>query len=464
MTEPNSRQALAALWRLAGQFDAALEAITLTGAEPALPSSFAVGVAAQSTVAAAALAAAELWRLRTGRQQPISVNMRHAAIEFRSERYLKVNGQPFGDRWDKVAGLYRCGDGRWVRLHTNMPHHRAGTLKLLGCDYDRAAVQRKLDGWKAEEFETAAAEADLVITATRTFAEWDAHPQGRAVAGLPPFTVERIGDAPPQPLPKGDRPLSGVKVLDLTRVIAGPVCGRTLAVHGADVLLVTAAHLAQIEDLVIDNGRGKLSSFVDLRERRGRETVAGLLRQADIFVQGYRPGAIAQYGFSPEEAARVRPGIVCVSLCAYGHEGPWANRRGFDSLVQNANGLNMAEAEAAGASQPKALPSQALDHATGYLMAFAAMAALRRRVTEGGSWHARLSLAQTGHWFRNLGRIEGFQCPDPGGEDVRDRMDEVDSGFGRLSTVRHSAVMPETPPRWARPSVPLGTHAPVWPG
>ncbi len=188
----------------------------------------------------------------------------------------------------------------------------------------------------------------LVITATRSFEEWDAHPQGRAVADLPLFSIEKIGDAPPQPLPAGDRPLSGIKVLDLTRVIAGPVCGRTLASHGADVLLITAAHLPSMEALVIDNGRGKLSAHLDLREAAGRETLAALLRKADIFVQGYRPGAIAQYGFSAEEAAQLRPGIVCVSLCAYGHEGPWANRRGFDSLVQNANGLNDAEAQAVG--------------------------------------------------------------------------------------------------------------------
>ena len=247
-----------------------------------------------------------------------------------------------------------------------MPHHRAGTLKLLKADYDRASVQRALDGWQALQLEDAAAEAGLVITATRSFAEWDAHPQGRAVAGLPLFSIEKIGDAPAQPLPAGARPLSGVKVLDLTRVIAGPVCGRILASHGGDVLNITAAHLASMEALVIDTNRGKLSAQLDLREAANRDTLAALTRQADVFIQGYRPGAIAQYGFSPEEVARLRPGIVCVSLCAYGHQGPWAGRRGFDSLVQNANGINDAEAQAAGADKPRPLPTQALDHATGY--------------------------------------------------------------------------------------------------
>jgi crotonobetainyl-CoA:carnitine CoA-transferase CaiB-like acyl-CoA transferase len=463
MSSPHAREALAGLWRLAGQPPAAFDAVTLTGSEPALPSSFAIGTAAQASIAAAALAAAELWRLRSGRQQQVSVDMRNAAIEFRSERYMRVEGHGRGEIWDKIAGLYRCGDGRWVRLHTNFPHHCDGVLKLLSCEYSREAVQRGLDDWEAERFETAAAEAGLLVTMTRSFAEWDAHPQGQAVAGLPVLSIEKIGDAPPQPLPPGERPLSGVRVLDLTRVIAGPVCGRTLAAHGADVMLVTAAHLPQMMPLVMDNGRGKLSSYIDLRESTGRDTLIGLARDADIFVQGYRPGAVQDNGFGADELARLRPGIIYVSLCAYGHEGPWASRRGFDSLVQNANGINHAEAEAAGSAQPTPLPCQAIDHASGYLMAFGAMTALARRATEGGSWHVRVSLAQTGQWLRGLGRIDGLGAPDPGFDDVRDRLEQSQSGFGTLTAVRHAGEMSETPPHWARPSVPLGTHLPRWP-
>jgi len=278
--------------------------------------------------------------------------MRSAAIEFRSERYLRVDGKPPSEYHDPIAGLYRCGDGRWVRLHTNLPHHRDGVLALLGCSHDRAAVQRALDQWRGEALETAAADAGLVVTACRSFAEWDAHPQGRAIARLPLFTIDQTGDASAQPMGAADRPLAGVKVLDLTRIIAGPVCGRTLAAHGADVLLITASHLPSMQPLVIDTGRGKLSTSIDLRQSSGRETLAALLRGADVFVQGYRPGAIAAFGFGPQEVARIRPGIVYVSLCAYGHEGPWAGRRGFDSLVQTASGFNAAEAEAFGGSEP----------------------------------------------------------------------------------------------------------------
>ena len=453
--------ALAALWCAAGRPESALENVELTGSEPVLPSSFAVGTAAQASIAAAALAAAELWRLRTGRRQRIAVDMRHAAVEFRSERYLRLEGKPLPEPWDKIAGAYRCGDGGWVRLHTNFPHHRDGMLKLLRCEHDRAAVERALAGWEAVALETAAAEAGLVATAMRSFAQWDAHPQGQAVAALPVLTIERIGDAPPLPLSQADRPLGGFRVLDLTRVIAGPVCGRTLAAHGAEVLLVTAAHLPSIPPLVIDTGRGKLSTSIDLRDPSGSERLGALLHEAHVLVQGYRPGAIAALGFGPEQAARRRPGIVYVSLCAYGHEGPWAERRGFDSLVQTASGFNAAEAEAAGIAGPKVLPCQALDHAAGFLMAFGAMTALAHRATEGGSWHVRVSLAQTGRWIRGLGRIpKGLACADPRFEDVRDLLEETDSGFGRLTAVRHAAQLSDTPARWTRPSVPLGTHSP----
>jgi crotonobetainyl-CoA:carnitine CoA-transferase CaiB-like acyl-CoA transferase len=298
----------------------------------------------------------------------------------------------------------------------------------------------------------------------RTFAEWDTHPQGQAVSRLPLLSLERIGDAPAPQWPQGDRPLAGIKVLDLTRIIAGPVCGLTLAAHGANVMLVTSPNLPSVAPLVIDTGRGKLSTHIDLHDAKGRQAFEALLREADVVVQGYRPGGLAALGYGPDDAARLRPGIVYVSLCAYSHEGPWANRRGFDSLVQTASGFNAAEADAAGERGPKPLPAQVLDHATGYLLAYATMSALLRRAHEGGSWHVRASLAQTGYWLRSLGRVDGgLRAHDPTHDDVRDCLEESESGFGRLSAVRHPATMSETAPRWVRPSVPLGTHAPAWP-
>jgi crotonobetainyl-CoA:carnitine CoA-transferase CaiB-like acyl-CoA transferase len=318
--------------------------------------------------------------------------------------------------------------------------------------------------WRAEDFETAAAEAKLVATMMRSPAEWAAHPQGQAVAGLPLMEIARIGEAPPRRLPGAQRPLDGVRVLDLTRVIAGPVCGRTLAAHGAEVMRITAPHLPGLGLPDVDMGRGKLSASLDLRAGEERERLAGLLRGSHVFVQGYRPGGLAALGFSPEACAEMRPGIITVTLSAYGHEGPWAGRRGFDSLVQTASGINHAEAEAAGIDGPKELPCQALDHATGYLMAFGVMMALARKASEGGSWHVRVSLAQTGHWLTGLGRLQhGFDAPDPKPADVADLLDEMDTPLGRLTFVRHAAQLSATPARWSRPPANLGAHAPLWP-
>jgi len=456
------RTVLSTIWTGLGHSPTALDRVELTGAEPVLPSSFAVGTAMQASVAASALAAAEVWRARTGRAQRVGVDMRAAAIAARSERYLRVDNQPAPELWDKIAGAYLCGDGRYVRLHTNFPHHRDGVLKLLGCAYDKAAVAEALKNWKAFDFEEAAAKANVVVATMRTFDEWDAHPQGWAIARLPLMSIERIGDAAPRGWSQGERPLAGIKVLDLTRIIAGPVGTLTLAAHGADVLLVTSPNLPSVAPLVIDTGRGKLSTHIDLHDAEGRAAFAALLREADMVVQGYRPGGLAALGFGPEDAACIRPGIVTVSLSAYSHEGPWASRRGFDSLVQTASGFNDAEARAFGIEGPKPLPAQILDHASGYLLACGAMTALLRQRADGGSWHVRVSLAQTGRWLRSLGRIDGMSAPDPARSDVLDCLEESPSGFGWLSAVCHPATMSETLPHWLRPSVPLGTHAPDW--
>lgn len=460
---------VAALWQAAALPAGALAHLDLTGADPVLPSRFAVGTAAVASLGASALAASALWARRTGRWQDVAVDMRHALAEFRSERYLRVDGGPAPELWDKIAGVYPCGDGRWVRLHTNFPHHRDGVLRILGCAWDKDAVRAALGKWEAQAFESTASEAGLVVAAMRTFDEWDAHPQGQALRGLPPVILERIGDAPPEPLPplpadaERQRPLSGVRVLDFTRIIAGPVAGRTLAAHGADVLLVTAAHLPAIAPLVIDTGRGKRSCQLDLRDPDDKRALHKLLHGADVLVQGYRPGGLEALGAGPQAAARARPGIVYVTLSAYGHVGPWAGKRGFDSLVQTATGLNHAEAQAAGGTEPRPLPAQVLDHAAGYLLAFGAMAALHRRAVEGGSWHVRVSLAQVAQWLRGLGRVpDGLRAPDQRFEDIGDLLQTMPSGFGELTVVRHAARMSETPARWDLPSVPLGTHAAQW--
>jgi crotonobetainyl-CoA:carnitine CoA-transferase CaiB-like acyl-CoA transferase len=458
------REILRDIWTSAGGDPAALDTVTLTGAEPQLPSSFRVAASAQASIAATGLAAAQVWQLRSGQSQDVAVDMRHAVVECRSERYLRVDGKPPGPTWDAIAGIYKTGDRRFVRLHTNFRHHRDAVCKVLNCKPERDEVQAALMQWDAEAFETAAYAGGCVVAMMRSHEEWSASPHARALAELPLVSIEKIGEAAPKPWPKGDRPLANVRVLDLSRVIAGPVAGRSLAAHGADVLLISGPDLPAIPWLTIDTGRGKLSTFVELKSEQGRDVFRGLLAQADIISQGYRPKSIAALGFSPEQAARLNPGIVYVSMSAYGHAGPWAERRGFDSLVQTSTGFNHAEGQAAGVDGPKELPAQMLDHATGYLMAFGAMIAKARQSREGGSWHVRVSLAQTGRWLWNLGRVaDGFETEDLKSETVMPFIEEIPSGFGPLRSVTHSAVLSKTPAFWARPAMPLGSHPPQWP-
>jgi crotonobetainyl-CoA:carnitine CoA-transferase CaiB-like acyl-CoA transferase len=433
---------LADLWTSVGGDHSALDAVALTGEEPQLPSSFRVAAAAQASIAAAGLAAAQIWKLRSGQSQDIAVDMRHAVVECRSERYLRVDGKPPPPAWDAIAGIYKTRDQRFVRLHTNFRHHRDAVCKVLNCKPERDEVQAALMQWDGEAFETAAYASGCVVALMRSRDEWSDLPHAKALAALPPILIEKIGDAAPKPWPAGDRPLEGVRVLDLSRVIAGPVAGRTLAVHGADVLLISGPDLPAIPWLTIDTGRGKLTGFVELKSEQGRGVLRDLLAGADIFSQGYRPRALASLGFSADDAARISPGIIYVSLSAYGHAGPWAERRGFDSLVQTATGFNHAEGQAAGVDGPKELPAQMLDHATGNLMAFGAMMARARQSREGGSWHVRVSLAQTGRWLWNLGRVaNGFKTEDLKADAVKSFVEEVPSGFGPLLSVSHSAVL-----------------------
>jgi crotonobetainyl-CoA:carnitine CoA-transferase CaiB-like acyl-CoA transferase len=458
------KQILAGLWASVGGEPAALDTVTLTGEEPQLPSSFRIAAAAQAGIAAAGLAAAQIWQMRSRQAQGVAVDMRHAVVECRSERYLRVEGQSPPPAWDAIAGVYRTGDARFVRLHTNFPHHRAAVCKVLDCQPVRDDVQAALMKWDGEAFETAAYAAGGVVAMMRSHQEWSDLPHAKTLAALPPVLIEKIGEAAPKPWPAGKRPLEGVRMLDLSRVIAAPVAGRTLAVHGADVMLISGPDLPAIPWLTIDTGRGKLTSFIELKSEQGRDKLRELLAEADIFSQGYRPRALAALGFSPQDAARISPGIIYVSLSAYGHAGPWAERRGYDSLVQTATGFNHAEGQAAGVEGPKELPAQMLDHATGYLMAFGAMMAKARQAREGGSWHVRVSLAQTGRWLWNLGRVaDGFRTEELKGDAVVPFVEEMPSGFGPLRSVSHSAVLSKTKAYWARPAMPLGSHPPQWP-
>jgi hypothetical protein len=368
--------------------------------------------------------------------------------------------------WDPLAGHYATRDGRTMFLHTNHPHHRAGALRIAGAATDtKEALAAAVAKWDGLAIEKAIAAGCCVGGLSRSREEWNAHPHGIAIARLPLIDMVKIGEAPAEPLPpfktKGaERPLSGVRALDLTRVLAGPTSGRVLAENGADVLHIAAPHLPYQTEILMDTGHGKRCAWVDLTTPAGVETMTGLLREADIFTQGYRPGTVAGRGFSPEQVAVLRPGIVCVSICAYGHEGPWAERRGFDSIVQNVTGLAATQGSLA---KPRNLPVQALDYIAGYLGALGAMAGLARRIEQGGSWLVRVSLVQVAHWLASLGTVDASQGASELPEaELACHLMESDGPFGHLRHLRPVTQFSETPAYFAKPAEPLGTSPARW--
>lgn len=459
-----ARAALSEIVRCAGVEEPAAGQLEIRGADPVLPVAYRIGAAGAASLAAVGLAAARLWKLRTGRTQGVAIDTRAAAISLRSARYLRINAQAPPPIWDPLSGFYPVRDGGWISIHCNFPNHREAALAVLGVPADRALAEKASLNWDGEALEDAIHARGGCAGFVRTSEQWQRHAQAQAVSAQQLLEIERIGNAPAEPLPPGMRPLAGVRVLDLTRVLAGPTCSRSLAEHGADVLKVTAAHLPDSGAVELDTGIGKLSARIDLRTADGVETLRGLVRDADVFSQSYRPSALAARGFAPEALAALRPGIVCVSLNAWGRTGPWRARRGFDSIVQAVSGIAH---DAGDGAKPRLLPVSAIDYVSGYLMAFGAMVALERRAREGGSWLVRVGLASTGKWIVDRGTVPAGsfkelpeELPE---EELRALLAEVDAPDGRIRHLRPVVVLSETPARWSRPPVPLGYHLPVWP-
>jgi crotonobetainyl-CoA:carnitine CoA-transferase CaiB-like acyl-CoA transferase len=448
-----------------GLSPAAAARVHLTGDDPVFPTRYRIGAAGAAAIAATGLAAAQLWELGTGRSQEVQVNVRAAAAALRSARYMKLVGPAQPDPIDPLTGFYSVAGGRSVYLHCNFPNHRDSALAVLGITSatkdDLAAAAARWDGLALED---ALMNAGACAALARSEQEWERHPQATAIKSLPLLEIVRIGDASPEPLAVAARPLAGIRVLDLTRVLAGPTCARTLAEHGADVLKITAPHLPHSGWLEFDTGLGKLSAYLDLRNAKDTAMLRELARTADVFSQSYRPGALEHYGFGPDQLAALRPGIVCVELSAWGHEGPWRSRRGFDTIVQTATGIAMASGDGV---KPQLMPVSAIDYVSGYLMAFGAMVALARRATEGGSWLVRVSLARTGRWIVDRGLVDHASLAqlsnDLSPEEIDQLTTQTETPAGKLRHLAPIVQMSETRAYWARPAVPLGAHPPQWP-
>ncbi|MGW0903272.1 CoA transferase [Streptomyces sp. NPDC002853] len=447
-------------WAALGGDPSLLDGVSYGGASGGLPARLPVMELARASVAACSLAAAELVSLRAGHPVPrVRVDDEAVAAAFLSDRFVRVDGEAW-PTFSPLSRFWRAADG-WVRTHANYPHHRTRLLAALGVPGGAGeeavdAVARVIAGRIALELEESVYAAGGLAVAARGPEDWAKSEQGVMAAGQPLLTTARI-DETPERIPGGAAlPCAGLRVLDLTRVLAGPVATRTLALLGADVLRIDAPQLPEQQEAHNDTGMGKRSTTLDLAEATDRRVFEELLDAADVLVTGYRPGALERFGLTPEALAERRPGLVIAQLSAWGRYGPWHERRGFDSLVQVATGI--AELEGSPDS-PGVLPAQALDHGTGYLLAAGVLRALTEQHRTGGTRLVRLALTQTAHWLVHdlkpaPGEDEGF--------DAEHRLTETDSPMGRLRHALPPISYEGGPANWARPPGLWGTDAPVW--
>lgn len=431
--------------------------LTLTEAG-ALPSTFAVTELAAASLGAAGQAVAQLIQQQTGRLPNVSVDRRLASFWFASS--LRPLGWQVPPLWDPVAGDYPSADG-WIRLHTNAPHHRAAAERVLGQVAERKAMAAKVAAWNAAELEQAIVDEGGCAAQMRTWQAWQAHPQGLAVNAEALVQRQTFDATTDQPwLGSVARPLAGIRVLDLTRVLAGPVASRFLAGLGADVLRIDAPTWNE-PGVVPEMTLGKRCARLDLKTAQGRQVFEALLKDADILFHGYRADALEHLGYTASEWQALAPGLIDVSLNAYGWSGPWRNRRGFDSLVQMSSGIADAGMAWKHTDKPVPLPVQALDHATGYLMAAAAIQALSERLKTRRGGSARLSLARTARLLMEAGQVPeqpALRAETPGDQGLLVEQ----TAWGQAHRLLAPLSISGSPLQWDLPAGELGSHRAQW--
>ena len=440
-----------------GDRPTAVEDLVFTGSG-GLPSVFPVSDLAAAAIATAALSVSEFIHATSGKRPPVTVDRRLSSMWFGFS--IRPIGWRLPAPWDSIAGDYPTRDG-WIRLHTNAPHHRAAVERVLGAQIDREGTARAVAPWAKTDLETAVVESGGCAAEMRSIREWNQHPQGRAVAteALARIVSTDRGPAPRWTL-RSDRPLAGLRVLDPTRVLAGPVATRFLAGYGADVLRLDPLDWDE-PNIVPEMTLGKRCARLDLRSSAGRDVFAELLSKADVFIHGYRPGALDALGFDASARRKISPALVDVALDAYGWSGPWAGRRGFDSLVQMSTGIADAGMQRLGAGKPSPLPVQAIDHTTGYLMAAAAIRGLTRRWAGETGTEARLSLARTAKFLLDHQTDGGESTLGPETEADRSDADEA-TDWGPARRLLPPVQINGVPMLWDRPARNLGSDAARW--
>ncbi|WP_343729132.1 CoA transferase [Duganella sp.] len=449
---------LNAAWSALDLPAAALDAIALRG-EGELPSYFAVTDLAAASVGAAALAVQQLMVAQGGASARVQADRRLASMWFGWS--IHPVGWERPPLWDAVAGDYATADG-WIRLHTNAPHHRDAALAALGCAAERTAVTQTVAAWRGLELEEAVVAHGGCAAAMRSMDEWRDHPQGQAVANEPLIAFTAADSCVPRPWAwTRGRPLAGLRVLDLTRVLAGPVATRFLAGYGAGVLRVDPPWWNE-PGAIPEVTLGKRCARLDLTRPQDRTVFEGLLAQADVLVHGYRPAALERLGYGESMRHQLNPSLIDVALNAYGWTGPLAGRRGFDSLVQMSSGIAHHGMQRQGADRPVPLPVQALDHATGYLIAAAVVRALIARLSEGRLLQARLSLARTARLLTDVppAQTAGMPLAAATEADFSPQLEQTEWGPARR--YRPPVAIVGAPMAWARPANSLGSAQPHW--
>jgi len=441
--------------------------VTIKGNDPVFSARFKIGETTANILAGVGVAVTDIHEMKTGKRQKVAIDVRHAAATCQSSKLMRLSTASGWQQVDtpsmahmrSITQPWQCKDGRWYLPHFNLPHLHDRVIGVLKCESNADAVARAIAKWDSHDLEEAVAAARACGSIVRSNKEWYEHPHGKVLAGRALIDITRIGDGDPIPFPKGGRPLAGIRVLDLTRILAGPICARTLAENGADVLMVTAKHLPQVPEHIMDTSHGKRSCFLDLSKAEDAATIKKLVRNADVFSQGYRPGIMDKLGMTPEELARERPGLIYVSISAYGHGGPFSNRGGWEQIAQCAIGICLDN----GDERPKLLPASACDYTTGYNGAYGVLLALARRAREGGSYHVRVSLCRSGMYIYKQGHVS-YDKPDLGltKADLDPIMIETRGGHGTMRHLAPVLSLSETRPHWDKPSPVLGSSRAEW--
>lgn len=437
--------------------------VSITGADPVYPMPFRIGEASAAVLALQGMMLDALRMSQGISPQQISVDCRSAVASTCAVAFQRQNGYnwQYNDPDYPTTDFYRTGDGRWIFLHGGYPKLRDGILDVLDVANNRSRIADAVMTWHAEYLESTLADAGLCGAVVRTFEEWQAHPQGRAVSAEPLIRLTKVSDSAPRSRCYGsEQTLQCLRVLDFTHVIAGPTATRGLAQMGANVLHISSPNRPRILPFDVDTNHGKRNAYLDLSVLADQQTAAQLVGDGDVFVQSYRPEALGRYGLSVPEMVSINPHLIAVNLNCYGHAGPWKNRPGFEQLAQTCTGMAMAQGEN---QKPQLGPTYPNDYLSGYLATLGVLMALERQAREGGAWQVDVSLCRTATWLQQLGQVTGWQAQKGPAPEWIDRCMATESGpFGELHYFNTALHLDKTPLRFTTPAMPLGAHLPVW--